>query len=46
VIGFAVCDDSEYFTNRIDKINQEAGKLAGKEWNYNTPHLSTTGDVF
>lgn len=24
VIGFAVCDDSEYFVNQIDKINQEA----------------------
>ncbi len=39
VIGFAVCDDSEYFTNRIDKINQEAGKLAGKEWNMSTADI-------
>ncbi|EKD31727.1 MAG: Pyridoxal phosphate-dependent enzyme [uncultured bacterium] len=32
VIGFAVCDDSPYFTNRIDKINHEAERIIGKDW--------------
>ena len=32
VIGFAVCDDSPYFTNRIDKINHEAENITGKDW--------------
>lgn len=27
VIGFAVCDDREYFTARIDKINREAAEI-------------------
>ena len=29
IIGFAVCDDSEYFTARIDKINREAAEITG-----------------
>lgn len=32
VIGFAVCDDSPYFTNRIDKINHDAERITGKDW--------------
>ncbi len=31
VVGFAVCDTSEYFTERIDLINREALPLLGKE---------------
>jgi D-cysteine desulfhydrase len=31
VIGFAVCDTSEYFIERIDAINKEAIPLTGKE---------------
>jgi len=27
IVGFAVCDDSEYFTARIDKINSEAAEI-------------------
>lgn len=29
IVGFAVCDDSEYFTARIDKINREAAEITG-----------------
>ncbi len=39
VIGFAVCDDSEYFTNRIDKINIEAGKVTGQKWDIPTSNI-------
>ncbi len=31
VIGFAVCDNSEYFVNQIDKINKEALDYIGKD---------------
>jgi D-cysteine desulfhydrase len=31
IIGFAVCDDSEYFVNQIDEINKEALEFLDKE---------------
>lgn len=39
VIGFAVCDDSTYFTNRIDKINHDAERITGKDWNLSLPDI-------